>query len=137
MRPHIDLPRGVHALRVDRLERPLHLHAGMAVQDVDAAEGFERAGDEPLELRVVSDVRLDGERAPAGFCDTSCRLLARRCIAIRHDHRRAFARHDLGPGPPDPRSGPGDDGNAVLEDHRPASAPAPRRFPARIELSIP
>ena len=50
-------------VRVDGLERPLDLDAGMAVEDVDSAEAFSVRVDKPFELRVVADVGLD-RRAP-------------------------------------------------------------------------
>ena len=81
-------------------------------------KAFERAADQAFELRVVADVRLDGERPPAGFCDASSRLLAGRCIRSATTTAAPSRAMISAPARADARAGAGDDGDAVLEDHR-------------------
>jgi hypothetical protein len=88
---HVDLPRSVHARRIDRFQRSFDLNPGVAVQDVDPAERLERSVDELLEGLVVTDVGLDIQRPATGLGDCSRRWPSRSATTTAAPSRASIA----------------------------------------------
>ena len=113
----IDPPGGIEPGDLDLGQGTRDLDAGMVVQDVDAAMALLRAVDDRLQRLVVGDVeamRLGRAAIPRDGLD---RLLGRFAATVRDDDMGALSRQNRCSGPADAGAGPGDDGDAVLEDH--------------------
>src|SRR5699024_8769123 len=92
-------------------------HPGVVDEDVDAAVGLDGARDERLRRLAAGDAALQAVDGAALLSDAADRGDEPLGDQGAGDDRRALGGEAGGDGEPDPRGGPGNDGNLVLESH--------------------
>ena len=105
----------------------VRIRRGIADDDVDAAEGFARAGDEVREIVLRRDARRNGDRAARTTCgvDAGGHFVARTGLPRRDHDLRAVLGEPLGDGAADAAGRSGDDGNLAgqVEQRRHGGSP--------------
>ena len=93
---NVQRPRPIETRGVYFIDTARNLHAGVIVQDVDAAMPFGDVIDNPPDGGIVRNVQFRAPPpCPSGCHDRAHGFPCRGEVAVGDDHQRALACHDL------------------------------------------